>query len=195
MLHGFAFFATAAFQQHAASFFVLFRNGGKVDAPKVDRAGIQESHAVGVGLAFGTDAADNADQGFFVGIELANDNFLLGGELIGGSDAGSVAAQKDGLGHFRKAFAVHVASGQKDSHLFRNAAAAAKVFVGHAMHSLREVLRKAKVNCKRASPAQKLEQWFQRGKGESQPVGVDYSFENRNAPLEELGDAGRGEEL
>src|SRR3984957_20991356 len=145
MLDGFAFFATAAFQQHAASFFVLFRNGGKVDAPKVDRAGIQESHAVGVGLAFGTDAADNADQGFFVGIEVANDNFLLGGELIGGSDAGSVAAQKDGLGHFRKAFAVHVASGQKDSPLFRKAAAAAKVFVGHAMHSLREVMRKARL--------------------------------------------------
>src|SRR5580704_7807719 len=113
MLYGFAFFAVSAFQRQAAGFLILFRNGGKVDAPKVGGAGIGEGHAVGVGLAFGTDAANDADQSFFVGIEVANDNFLLGGELIGGNDARAVAAEEDGFGHFREAFAIHVASGQK----------------------------------------------------------------------------------
>ena len=74
MLDGFAFLAISAFQQHAASFLILFGNGGKVDAPKVDGAGIHEGHAVGVGLVFGTDAADNAD----ATIELAAKLLLVG---------------------------------------------------------------------------------------------------------------------
>jgi hypothetical protein len=57
-----------------------------------------------------------------------------------------MAAEQDGLGHFREAFAIHIASGQKYSDLFRNAAAAAQVFEGHVMHSMREaVLLKARL--------------------------------------------------
>src|ERR1700676_2321313 len=145
MLDGFAFFATAAFEVHTARFLFLFGEGGKVDAPKVDIGVIHKSHAVSVDFAFRTDAADNANESFFVGVEIADDDFLLGGELIGGNDASAVAAEEHGFGHFREAFAIHVASGQKDSELFGDAAAAAQVFVGHDMHSSREAVLKARL--------------------------------------------------
>ena len=82
LFHGLAFFAVAAFKQHAARFLFPFGNGGKVDAPEVDIGWIHKSHAVGVNLVFGTNASHHADESFFVGIEIANDDLLLGGKLI-----------------------------------------------------------------------------------------------------------------
>ena len=87
----------------------------------------------------------NAYEGFFVGIQIANDDLLLGGKLIRGNDPGAMAAQKNSFRHLREAFAIHIASGQKDSDLFRNATAAAQVFVGHDMHSSRETVLRTRL--------------------------------------------------
>src|SRR5271157_2970681 len=167
LLHRLAFFAAAAFQWHATSLLFSFGNWGKVDAPKVYVGVVRKRHAVGVDLAFGANPAYNAYQSFPVGIQIANDDLLLGGEFIRGNDAGAVAAEQDSLRHFREAFAIQIASGQKDSDLFWNATAAAEVFVGHDVRSSRKSVLKPKVNRKCAKEAQKLGSWFhwRNGKG------------------------------
>lgn len=138
MIHGLAFLAIPAFEEHAAGLFVFFGERRKVDAPKVDLGSVYKGDAVRVDFAFGTDAADDADQGLFVGVQVPNDDLLLGGELIGGNNACTVATEKDSLGHFGKALAIHVASGQKDSEFLWDAAAAAEMLVGHVVYSSRE---------------------------------------------------------
>jgi hypothetical protein len=56
-----------------------------------------------------------------------------------------MAAEKDGLGHFGKALAIHVASGQKNSEFLGDAAAAAEMLVGHDMYSSREAQLKERL--------------------------------------------------
>src|SRR5580765_2423903 len=111
MIHGLALFATPSFEEHAPGLFVFFGYGRKVDAPKVDLGSVYKGDAVSVDFALGKDAADHSDKSLFVGVEIPNDDLLLGGKLIRGNYPSTVAAEKDGLGHFGKTLAIHVASG------------------------------------------------------------------------------------
>src|SRR5580658_9592461 len=121
MIDGLAQAAGAALEECAASILFRLRDGCKIDSPKIDIAGIQKGHAVGVNLTFAPDTTNNANDRFLVGVEIANDDFLLGGQFVGRNDSRAVPAKQHGLRHFRETLAVHVASSQKDSELLRDA--------------------------------------------------------------------------
>src|SRR5690242_16282789 len=165
MLDSLPLFAIATFEHHTPRAFLGFGDWGKIDAPKVNRGGVHKSHTVGVNLSFRTDASDDADECLLIGIQIAEDYFLFGGELVTRNDAGAVAAEQHCLGHFGKALALHVASGQKDSELLGDAGTAAEVLVGHDKPFSREAELKAKINRKLMSRAEKLGGGFHRRKG------------------------------
>ena len=99
-------------------------DGRKVDFPEIE-IGIEEGNSIGVLAVLLADVADNADIGFFVALGPAEDELLLGRELVAGEEAGAVKAEEHGGGVLGKDFAVQVAPDEEDGNFFRNASSAA----------------------------------------------------------------------
>lgn len=130
LVHGLLLLATATLEQGTPGQFFGFGGRGEVGLPKIGVL-VEKRSAVSVKIGLVADLADDADDGFFVRVEVAEDDFLFGAELIFGDDARAVTAEDHCLCHLGKALAIDVASDQKDRELFGNAAAAARMFVRH----------------------------------------------------------------
>src|SRR5580704_6925657 len=113
--------AGAAHQSHEACFDLFWCQRREFRGPKIE-VGIHESEAIGVDAIGGADLADDADGGFAKAIGATKDELLLGGKLVVGNDAGTMEAEKEGVGGFRENFAVEIAADQEDGNFFRNAA-------------------------------------------------------------------------
>ena len=105
---------------------LLFRVGDrrKVDFPEIESL-IEEGDAVGVEMALSANVTDDADVGFLVFFGPAEDELLLGRELVAGEDAGAVKAEEDGGGALGEHAAIQIGTDEEDGDFFRDAGRAA----------------------------------------------------------------------
>ncbi len=107
-----------------------FRAHGNCCTPKIGAA-VQKRDAIDVGVAVRADLADDAGLDFLVRSFVANDEFLLGVELVRGDNSGAVAAEHNSFAELGKDAAFHVASDESDSGLFGNASTATCAVLRH----------------------------------------------------------------
>src|SRR6266849_1061882 len=88
-------------------------------------------NAINIVVAGRGELAHHAHFHLFAGIHGANNDLLFGGELVLREDACAVAAEHHGLGLLGEDAPFDIASNQKDSELFGNAAAATPAFGRH----------------------------------------------------------------
>jgi hypothetical protein len=116
--------ATGAGEREKAELPFHGADRGEVDFPKIEVL-VKEGNAVRVATVLLAELADDANVGFLVALRPAEDEFLLGGELVAGEEAGAVKAEEDGGGGLGKDLAVQVAPDEEDGDFFRDATAAA----------------------------------------------------------------------
>jgi hypothetical protein len=123
VVRGLSGMATAALQQRLARALFRFGQIGEIDAPKI-HAPIGECHAVNVCVFIGADLSHDPALDLFARLFVADDEFLLGRQLVRGDNSSTVAAEHDGLGALGEDPAFQVASNESDSDLLGNASTA-----------------------------------------------------------------------
>lgn len=90
---------------------------------------MNKSYTIGVDIALGSNFTDDADFGFAIGFERAENQFLLGNEFVARQDTGSMETDDDGLvgEHPTFGFATDEPDGNRNS----DASAAADLLVRH----------------------------------------------------------------
>src|ERR1700740_1543315 len=115
--------AVAALNQRLAGLLLAFRQIRELDTPEI-YLGVEEGDTVDISVAAGANLSNHASLDFLVGLLAANHKFLLGGEFVRRLDAGTMTAEKDGLGTLGEHAPLDVAADESDSDLFGNAATA-----------------------------------------------------------------------
>jgi hypothetical protein len=102
----------------------------ETDFPEIERF-VNEGHTIGVEIALNADFTDDADFGFAITFERAENQFLLGNEFVASQDAGSVKANNDGFSLLGEHTAFAIAADEEDRNCNGNASAATDPLVPH----------------------------------------------------------------
>ena len=105
--------ATGAFKGKARDVFWRRLWRRETSFPEVERF-VNKSYAVGVGIALGADLTDDADVGFAIGFQRAENQFLLRNKFVTRQAAGAMQADDDGFSLFGENAAFAIAADQED---------------------------------------------------------------------------------
>ena len=99
MLQGESGVATCALERKARDAFLWSLWRREAGFPEVEGL-VNKSHTIGVDIALSANFTDDADFGFAIGFERAENQFLLGNKFVTRQDAGTMETDDDGFGLF-----------------------------------------------------------------------------------------------
>ena len=122
--------ATCALQRQTRNAFLRSVRRRKTGFPEIQRF-VNKSYTVGVDIPLGADLTHDADVGFAIGFERAENQFLIGNEFMRGQKAGAMQADDDGFGFFGEHPAFGIAADEEDGNRDSKASASTDLLVRH----------------------------------------------------------------